>query len=1253
MALELCLTFPDSEHVQVELWDDGVNETAGTQPFAPPLDKKTREELTWYLETYPVHYTIELDESRAASIAEKLKDWGRLLFKSAFADLAAHALYVKFKERRDPSRLLTVRSLHPMVLAQPWELLCDPNGTFLYLDYPPVSIRRRLFGPGETPYRPQPKDTLNLLFVVSRPDDEGFIDPRADPMAVLDAIDAEAPGRIMVEFLRPPTLARLIDRLMNDRLPPVDVLHFDGHGAYDPDERFSERWRQAPAGSGLVKIAPMQAHHGYLLLEDDAHKSAPVSAALLGDLLKRKQVGLVILSACRSAMVSGEDALGSVAPRLIRAGIPSVLAMTQSVLVATTRALAGHFYRELAAGRRIGEALDLARTKLYADPRRQRASGTIDLELQDWFVPALYQAGVDQALLTWSEAKTAPPAPSTHNLPDVQASGFFGRQRELHDIERWFVGGTRRIVLTGFGGQGKTALALEAGRWLLRSGLFEHVCFVTYAGFQGSDPAQLAVSTLETVLDGNLLNAEAAGTALTERATLLILDNLDSLEGEKRLEFLTAASAWSKQGRSRVLITARSGELGHTDYPAEGSNVCRHLELAGLSPEDALRWFGKLLALPPESSVFIPTPSAAKELLAQVKFHPLSISLLTPMLKRRGAADIGEALREQLLKTGNPLTASLTLSLNQLDGTSQTALLGFGVFAAGGALERALTAVLEIDEPHWRLLRDALSQARLVEIETTPSIDGAFIRFHPTLAAEMRLRLSPDALDRLSGRYCQCYFSLSCYLQEQISKRQNHQSVLWMAQRELSNLSAAVCSMLDRAEPAAVQFAYVVAHFMRHFGQSKDSKVFLERVASSSSVHGSEEWSLLARGEQLFKEGKYAESETVFEELLDRIDDSSSLHRCHALRMSAVCKACQGRLEPAEAILRQALCEAETLHPDREVLSVASAIHRDLGEILVNQGHPDTAQEELEAALTIAIKLQDRANIATIKGSVSHLLLKRKDLSRQARCRRAEEYAQAALTIFKDLEDYQNIAIGHHQLGVIHLEAGALSLAERDFREAARLSNTIGDWLGAGQALMELAKVCLSQEQPVTQVELWYRKALSAFDRANDLVSKGVALDNLAKLLCRVPERLDEARVLAEEALKIKTDSRQHESAVRETLELLGAIALWQGDQPAKLRYASALKQTLPLLAPGEGLRLVKSLVADIHNVLQHPAQRHTLERKLELIFRGSSDMIASIRAILDGERDENILCKNLDIKGAFMVRLILTYLAQSSGRSS
>jgi Transposase/CHAT domain len=282
----------------------------------------------------------------------------------------------------------------------------EEAGTWLFLENPRVGVCRRLTGEGAAePFPIEPKERLHLLFVVSRPEGEGFFDPRADPQAVMDALERRAPGRITVELLRPPTLGGLIERLEDERLPSVDVLHFDGHGVYDSDGALADAARALTAGLPghfrQVAEAGAATQQGYLLFEDKGDKRHPVSALLFGDMLNQQRVPLVVLSACQSAKVGGDDPLGSVAARLTRAGISAVLAMTHSVLVATTAALFGHLYGELGRGRTLGTALDNAHRGLYRDPQRgerRRGEAWITLKLQDWFVPALYRTGSDAAL---------------------------------------------------------------------------------------------------------------------------------------------------------------------------------------------------------------------------------------------------------------------------------------------------------------------------------------------------------------------------------------------------------------------------------------------------------------------------------------------------------------------------------------------------------------------------------------------------------------------------------------------------------------------------------------------------------------------------------------------------------------------------------------------------------------------------------------------------------------------------------------
>ena len=139
--MELNLSFPDPARCIVRLDDDETTPLI----FHSPLKPADQKDLKWYLEIYAAHYTTDVDDERAERIAEKLPDWGAALFEAVFQN-NRHALrlFERFLDAAEPGRLLTVSSSHPAILAQPWELLRDPSGTYLFHENPRISIRRRL-----------------------------------------------------------------------------------------------------------------------------------------------------------------------------------------------------------------------------------------------------------------------------------------------------------------------------------------------------------------------------------------------------------------------------------------------------------------------------------------------------------------------------------------------------------------------------------------------------------------------------------------------------------------------------------------------------------------------------------------------------------------------------------------------------------------------------------------------------------------------------------------------------------------------------------------------------------------------------------------------------------------------------------------------------------------------------------------------------------------------------------------------------
>ena len=154
-----------------------------------------------------------------------------------------------------------------------------------------------------------------------------------------------------------------------------------------------------------------------LLFEDDNHQKDLVDADQIGTLLQQQRIPLMVLNACQSGKQEEANPYASVAARLIRAGVGSVLAMNYSVLVVAAQKFVAAFYGGLATGATVGQAVDngrfalLANTNRHTVTRRDEEGNPYEeqVKLRDWFLPALYQRAADPVLF---DQTTAPPRPA-------------------------------------------------------------------------------------------------------------------------------------------------------------------------------------------------------------------------------------------------------------------------------------------------------------------------------------------------------------------------------------------------------------------------------------------------------------------------------------------------------------------------------------------------------------------------------------------------------------------------------------------------------------------------------------------------------------------------------------------------------------------------------------------------------------------------------------------------------------------------
>ncbi len=371
-------------------------------------------------------------------------------------------------------------------------------------------------------------------------------------------------------ILAPPTYGALQERLKRaaEANEPFDVVHFDGHGVYDHKVSLGGLCFEDAKDTEKLDERAMELIH----------------AEKLAALMRDHRIPLVILEACQSAQAERVEA--SVAASLLNEGVTSVVAMTHTVLVETARQFVKAFYQELARGARVGTAMLAGQDALCNDTYRGKIMGAGELNLQDWFVPVLYQEEQDPRLVTRLPSETAQKLQqaqrrlSLGELPDAPAHTFIGRSRELLRLERLLLKQTppeiSYAVVRGVGGQGKTTLAVELARWLVRTNRFRRAAFVSLEHYtdargvldslgrqllpEGKNWSVAQFKDLKEAL-------QYVERALSDHPTLIVLDNMesmlprDSTESPSDLTDREAPEAGSPVAQVPSTITAADGIL--------------------------------------------------------------------------------------------------------------------------------------------------------------------------------------------------------------------------------------------------------------------------------------------------------------------------------------------------------------------------------------------------------------------------------------------------------------------------------------------------------------------------------------------------------------------------------------------------------------------------------------------------------------------------------------------------------------------
>lgn len=1279
--LELSLRFQSDEKDQdspigVSLFRPDTGNSTQLAEFEPPLDDAVLADLRWYLETFSIWPTGP-DYIRANNIEAKLEDWGRSLLESATREREAAQLWQQFLDCDSESKLITIDATDPRVLRLPWELLADEGG---HLFPRGVSVRRRLRKTTAQPVKPFSLP-VRVLMVISRPEEAGFIDPRADALALLEALDGLG-AAAEVEFLYPPTLAALTKRLRDKNAPAIHVVHFDGHGVYD-------------ARLGL----------GYLLFENDTHHQDLVDANRLGTLLSDCKVPLMVLSACQSAMQKETNPYASVAARLIRSGVGSVLAMNYSVLVAATQKFVAAFYAGLASAKTIGQAVEEGRVALHADEdrhtftRRNEDGELVEetVRLRDWFLPALYQQASDPVVFApqsqpavTAAPKTMPPALTNPNLPGglpaASKYGFHGRSRELQQLERAFAKHAI-VVLHGFGGMGKTTLAAEAGRWLYRTRRFPGgAAFISFE--HGGSLQQLcswvgqAVSGDPNFVLGDGDPVVRIARLLQEKPALVILDNFESVLGHSRgreplipaeelkavldavwlwaTSNVTPAKAGVSPHGSRILMTTR--DTSFNDSRFSPSQACRHVALQGLAPHDAL----ELAAVVLETNGIDRAQVNRQDLLdlmERLGGHPLSLNLVLPQLQKYTATELSARFEELLpgFKEGaakernESLEVSLQFSLQRLGEATRAALPDLAVFQ-GGAMEFVLLKVTQMSADLWQQAKQELEQAALVTAENLPNVNSPFLRFHPTLLPYLATQLPAERRAEVENRYWQEYYGTARSLYE-LDTQHPHEARA-IAVRELPNLPAALQLAMAAGEIEIVaEFADRIERFLDNFGRWRERDAILvqvqqwakEQMAKTMTGEGklaeAEYLMLDQQGHVLLQQGKAQEAEQVFQRLLQRLEVGAAYDAAYGQAKTyfwlGCCQAAQGHPAKAIAWHRKALQALEPLSDSNETAKrMLGMAYTELANNLAAVGQFDEAKQAYEKALKIAEKTDDDRQVGVVLGEMGTLAMQRDDLA-EAATRHTE-----ALETFRKLGEPQNEAGSWHMLGMIEEKAQNLEEAERCHREAVRIREQIQDLPNLAMSFNQLALVAKGAGR-LDDAERWYLRAIELGEQLKYYSKLGKLLSNLADLYLS-QGRLAEAEQYAKRALAID-ETLDLSAEPWKDYNILAKIAQAKGNAQEAAQWRRKAQESY-FAYPGAAYQLPQWAPAFIQTVAAAMQSNTNAKSEVEEILPqleagGYQNFVAAIRLMLAGEKEVDSLCAELDRQDAYIVRRILAAL--------
>ncbi|MBT7191590.1 MAG: tetratricopeptide repeat protein, partial [Anaerolineae bacterium] len=688
-------------------------------------------------------------------------------------------------------------------------------------------------------------------------------------------------------------------------------------------------------------------------------------------------------------------------------------------------------------------------------------------------------------------------------------------------------------VIHGSGGMGKTALATELVRWLVRSSRFERAVFVSVEPQNVQDVKgvldvigrqllpKYTVAQYKT-LDEAL---QPVARALRDHRTLILLDNLESVlpnsEGVNPAgvadvtellalcEKLLAASE-----KTRLIFTSREV----LPAPFKQNTV----ELDRLHKNEAIQLVEKVMAQhgwQPPASDDARTPEEIEELVNVVDRHPRALVLLAREVAtgvrattQNVAALMAKLEAENTGDRENSLYASVELSLRRLPAEVRERVNRLAVFHGGGHLA-VMATVMVVQQRDIIALAQQLTQIGIAEMQ-----DYGYLRLDPALPAYLKLGIGQEEFSLLKSAWAEAMLKLTSFLRGQIFENSNMALVLTLF--ELPNLLALLAwldELLDNDSSsakivcdAAGSIEQILAPLNRPVALAKAVKLrekSADQITEWGSVRFENERLVI---ERLLASGELLSAHEKVQNLLEKFREVGTDAYQDAGFDVALTHVLFGKILYKRGVITHALDEfivAQQLFENlgKQGEHMASVASTEQANCMSALGRLDEAAEKYLESIGRDEKGKRLRDVAVGKAQLANVL------RMQGKYTEAFDEYQGVLSIFEKQNEPQSIAAILHQIGMVYEEIHDDENAEIVYRRSLEICTKGNYRHDEAGSLSQLGNLYVKLER-LEEALTFYRQAVDIYIETSDLRHEGFVRNGVAYTLLQL-NRYSEARL--------------------------------------------------------------------------------------------------------------------------------------------